>query len=218
MSVFSNDIDLNILLHGIERYAADLSQESAEQIRQAIIACQNQQPNSETQLIHLIIHNPDLDRLYGKALADRRAGYITQERAKSLELSIGRPLTAEINHTIAQLATTIEQLLTHRQQLSRTTAIEQILKTLEKSHLTPADLTHLLTQPPQQTETILHHLWQQGYIDRLTAPFPYILFPSLRNPQYRATLPSDDAFLTLTTKGYFYLYPLIKRADRLASA
>jgi hypothetical protein len=218
MSAFNDEIDLDVLQYALQNHADRIPATELQTLLHYLQAFQQQEPGAAEKLCQFTMQSEAIDLAYDLALTELRRQYQTQQRAKSLELSIGSPLTAEINHTITQLATTIEQLLTHRQQLSRTTAIEQILKTLEKSHLTPTDLTHLLTQPPQQTETILHGLWQQGYIDRLTAPFPYILFPSLRNPQYRATLPSPDAFLTLTAKGYFYLYPLIKRPDRLVSA
>jgi hypothetical protein len=97
-------------------------------------------------------------------------------------------------------------------------AKEKILKTLEKSHLTGQDLTYTLNQSPQQTTEILRTLWQKGYIDELSAALPYILFPGLRSSRYRNSLPAADTLLTLTAKGYFHLYPLIKRHDRMVSA
>jgi hypothetical protein len=97
-------------------------------------------------------------------------------------------------------------------------AQEKILKTLEKSHLTAQELIYTINQPPEYTEGILRKLWEKGYIDQLSTPLPYILFPSLRSSEYHNTFPSVDTLLTLTTKGYFHLYPLIKRNNRMVSA
>jgi hypothetical protein len=97
-------------------------------------------------------------------------------------------------------------------------AQEKILKTLEKSHLTAQELIYTINQPPEYTEGILRKLWEKGYIDQLSTPLPYILFPSLRSSEYHNTFPSADTMLTLTTRGYFHLYPLIKRNNRMVSA
>jgi hypothetical protein len=214
MSVFSNDIDLNILLHGLERHSADLPQESAERIRQAI----HDLPDSQPELITLLTQDEHLDRLYEKALADRRSGYMVQERAKSLEISTATPITAEMSQMFDQLAGAIDRLLTKRQSLSTSTATKQLLKTLERSHLTTEDLKLISNYPQQQTQAILQDLWRKGYIEKLSASALYIIFPGLRSPQYRASFPSDDAFLTLTARGYFHLYPLIARTVRKVSA
>jgi hypothetical protein len=95
---------------------------------------------------------------------------------------------------------------------------KKILKTLEKAHLSAQELTHTVNQPAQQTQEILHRLWQKGYIDQLSTPLPYILFPGLRSPEYRNNFPPTDTLLTLTTKGYFHLYPLVSRNKRTVSA
>jgi hypothetical protein len=97
-------------------------------------------------------------------------------------------------------------------------AKEKILKTLERSHLTVQELIYTINQPPQQTQEILHTLWQKGYIDELATPLPYILFPGLRSAQYRNHFPAMDTILALTTKGYFHLYPLVTRNKRMVSA
>jgi hypothetical protein len=97
-------------------------------------------------------------------------------------------------------------------------AQSRILKALERSRLTAQELICTLNQPPQQTQEILQTLWQKGYIEELSASLPHILFPGLRSPQYRNHFPDMDTILTLTSRGYFSLYPFMTRNKRMVSA
>jgi hypothetical protein len=97
-------------------------------------------------------------------------------------------------------------------------AQSRILKALERSRLTAQELIYTLNQPPQQTQEILQTLWQKGYIEELSASLPHILFPGLRSPQYRNHFPDPDTILTLTSRGYFSLYPFMTRNKRMVSA
>jgi hypothetical protein len=214
MSVYIQEIDLNLLIYGLKQYADDISQESAEQLQTAIVAVQNHEPNSEQNLISLVSQDTSLDRLYAKSLKARTQGYITQERAKSLDLNLHQPLTTELYNAVDQLARTIAQLLTQREKQYFTTAKETILKKLTTTHLRTQDLSYVLNQPLDRTQTIIQQLWKTGYIDRLDSSILYILFPNLRPETYRNHPPTPDLFLTLTTKGYFHLYPLIQWARR----
>jgi hypothetical protein len=218
MSTINEEIDLNLLIQGIEKFPSDLPQESAEFLRQAIANLHHQTPNSKRDLVLLVTSDPHLDQLCRKSLRSQMQGYNSQERAKSLDLSLHQPLSAELTNALNRLTDLVNHLIHDRETKALSQAQTQILKTLEKSHLTPDDFIYTLTIPRSQTEHVLHQLWQKGYIDKLTASVAYILFPKLRSPQYRAHLPAPDTFLTLTAKGYFHLYPLLKRNDRPASA
>lgn len=215
MSVYIQEIDLNLLIYGLEQYTDDISQESLEQLQTAIVSVQQSEPNSKEALVSLVSQDDSLDRLYTKSLKARTQGYITQERTKSLVLNLNPTLQTEICDAVDQLARTIAQILTRRETQTLTQATQQVLRTLEKSHLTTQDLTYSLNRTQEQTQAILQVLWQKGYIDRLTASLPHILFPGLRPNLYRTQLPSPDTLLTLTAKGYFHLYPLVKRTDRM---
>jgi hypothetical protein len=216
MSTINEEIDLDLLIQGIEKFPSDLPQESAESLRQAIANLHPQTPNSKRDLVLLVTSDPHLDQLCRKSLRTQMQGYASQERAKSLALN--QPLSAELNNALDRITDLLNHLISDRETKALSQAQTQILKTLEKSHLTPDDFIYTLTIPRSQTEHVLHQLWQKGYIDKLTASVAYILFPKLRSPQYRAHLPAPDTFLTLTAKGYFHLYPLLKRNDRPASA
>ena len=154
-----------------------------------------------------------LDRLYEKALTQLRLQDVHQERAKAYILtaeSNGSTFTSDIS----QFLNTIGQRLTQQQKQNLTTAKETILKKLTTTHLRTQDLSYVLNQPLDRTQTIIQQLWKTGYIDRLDSSILYILFPNLRPTTYRNQPPTPDIFLTLTTKGYFHLYPLIQWAKR----
>jgi hypothetical protein len=85
-----------------------------------------------------------------------------------------------------------------------------ILQALAKHPLRTQDLSYVISEPLHTTQSIVQKLWQQGYIDRLSAPLPYILLSSLRKPEYYQAPMPPDTFLSLTAKGYFHLYPLIQ--------
>ncbi len=218
MSTLNDEINLNILIYGLEHYPDDLPQESAQSLRQAITAVEQQQPGSQEDLVLLVSRDAHLDQLYRKSLRTQMQGYVSQGRAKSLGLALHQTLNPELVDAMGQIREVLDRiLLCHKAEMS-TQVQDKILKTLEKSHLTCQDLTYTLNQPPQQTIEILRTLWQKGYIDELSTALPYILFPGLRSSRYRNTLPAADTLLTLTAKGYFHLYPLINRPDRMVSA
>jgi hypothetical protein len=91
---------------------------------------------------------------------------------------------------------------------------EKILKALSSSHFRTKDIAHIINQPLDRTQSILQKLWRSGDIDRLDSSLIYILFPNLRSQPYRQQTIAPDQFLTITSKGYFHLYPLITRLRR----
>jgi hypothetical protein len=94
----------------------------------------------------------------------------------------------------------------------------KILRVLEKSFLATEDLSYTIGQTKAATQKIVEDLWKKGYIDYLQSPILYIVFPGLRSRQYRQSSVDPTAFLTLTRRGYFHLYPLFKRLDKEAVA
>jgi hypothetical protein len=91
-----------------------------------------------------------------------------------------------------------------------------VLKTLEKTRLSTCDLALTLDQPLDRTQQLVQTLWQDGLIDALTASPLFIIFPGLRSPAYRQQEVPTDTLLTLTSKGYFSLYPMFKSRESYA--
>lgn len=210
MSVSNYQIDLRAIEYAIDYYADDIPFDLQNQLLSAIINCHNN-PRS---LIRLMNESETLDRLYEKALTQLRLQDVHQERTKAYILTAETNGYTSITSDISQFLNTIAQLLTQRQKQSFTTAKETILKKLSSTHLRTQDLSFVLNHPLDRTQTIIQQLWKTGYIDRLDSSILYILFPNLRPATYRNHPPTPDLFLTLTTKGYFHLYPLIQWAKR----
>jgi hypothetical protein len=88
-----------------------------------------------------------------------------------------------------------------------------LLKALEKNRLNVRDLAFTLDQPLDRTQQIVQTIWQDGFIDALTASPVFIIFPGLRSAAYRQRKVSTNTLLTLTSKGYFSLYPMLKSRE-----
>jgi hypothetical protein len=214
MSVSNHKIDLTAVQYAIDHYIAEIPTELQNQLLAAIDDCQSKSPGS---LVNLIIDSETLDRLYEKALTEIRRQDIQQERAKNLSITADAQfpnLSNSLPQEIHQLLYSIAQRLTQHQHQTLTTAKETILKKLTTTPLRTQDLSYILNQPLDRTQTIVQQLWKSGYIDRLDSGFLPILIPSLRNPSYRHQSIDPNLFLTVTTKGYSYLYPIIQWAKR----
>lgn len=97
-------------------------------------------------------------------------------------------------------------------EVSNTRAIA-VLKALEKRPLTLRNLVYVLGIPFEQLQAIVQRLWQDGYIDRFTGGALQILTSWFRSrPRYERVDP--DTHLTLTSKGHFYLHPVIRVGRR----
>jgi hypothetical protein len=101
--------------------------------------------------------------------------------------------------------------------ISRAQAIA-LLKALEQQALTIRHLVHQLDLPQEHVQAIAQALWQAGYIDSTTGGVLYNIFPMLRGAQHRAAAIDLDTYLTLTSKGHFYLHPALivgRRQERI---
>ena len=99
MSVFSNEIDLNVLQRLVEAHAEALPRETLYTLLQATQAWERNEPNADQLLCSLIAENPYVDQAYTKALADLRKGYVSQERAKNAILIPNQPFSDRQNWT-----------------------------------------------------------------------------------------------------------------------
>ncbi len=93
-----------------------------------------------------------------------------------------------------------------------------LLKALETQALTIRHLVHQLDMSQDQVQAIAQSLWRAGYIDRTTGGVLYNIFPMLRGQQRRDEAIDLDTYLTLTSKGYFYLHPVLivgRRENRI---
>ncbi|MEB3293306.1 MAG: hypothetical protein VKJ24_09090 [Synechococcales bacterium] len=217
MSVFRDQIDLNLLLDGLETYPDRLSPHLLQQLKSLLPALQQQDSQATRELLSLIQDVRELDQLYEQALRDRRSGYLSQERLKSIPLAIhstGQGVDLpELQGAIQQIRQTLDSICTRQQAIALSQTKQAILQALDRSRLRPKDLVHTIGQPWEQIQPILESLWQAGYIDRLQASPLYTIFPSLRSPDYRQRSIPTQTFLTLTSKGYFALHPLFKKAN-----
>lgn len=93
-----------------------------------------------------------------------------------------------------------------------------LLKALETQALTIRHLVHQLDISPEQVQAIAQSLWHAGYIDRATGGVFYNMFPMLRGQQRRNESIDLDTYLTITSKGHFYLHPVLivgRRTNRI---
>ncbi len=216
MGVLSDELDLEVLRHAVEHHAADLPTDLAEKLLHSIKAIQHQDPHAVADLVTEFRQNEQLDRIYTQSLRALRQNYSSQERAKSLVLSAHEPATQnlaqEFQQVFNEVVTNIERSLSERKTLEINTAEAQILKALVNYKLTTEDLAHTIGRSQSTTQILVQSLWSKGFIDYLNAPILFTIFPTLRNRRYRQTPVSPDAFLTLTSKGYFHLYPPFQRS------
>lgn len=98
--------------------------------------------------------------------------------------------------------------------ITPTIAKETILKKLAQTPLRTQDLSYVLNEPLDRTQTLVQQLWKAGYIDRLDSGLLPILLPNLRKAEYRNQSIDPKLFLTVTAKGYSHLYPVFQWAKR----
>jgi hypothetical protein len=99
MSVFSNEIDLNVFQQLVEAHAQTLPRETLYALIQATQAWERNEPQADQMLCNLIVENPHIDRAYTNALADLRKGYMSQERTKNAILIPNQPFNDRENWT-----------------------------------------------------------------------------------------------------------------------
>jgi hypothetical protein len=211
-NILNDQLNLEVLCHGIDNYGDNLRTDTIEVLLEDLKAVQHQNPDAVTNLVEQFKQNESLDRLYERSLRDLRQVYRTQERAKSATLTVGSPLEGGFTFVVDLIAK-LEELLNRRNEIALNKAQMKILKSLDKSLLTIEYLAYTIGQSQETTQMIVEDLWKKGYIDYLQSPILYIIFPGLRSRQYRQASVDANAFLTLIRRGYFHLYPLFKRLD-----
>jgi hypothetical protein len=213
-SILNDQLDLEVLRYGIENYSDTLPTDTIEILLEKIKSVQNQESDAVANLIKQFQENQALDKLYERSLRDLRRDYPNQERAKSLTLTGARSL--EDNFTLDDFIIKIEGLINRRKEIALNKAQMKILKSLNRYLLTIEYLSYTIDQSQETTQMLVEDLWKKGYIDYLQSPILYIIFPGLRSQQYRQASVDPNAFLTLTRRGYFHLYPFFKRLDQEA--
>lgn len=215
MSILSDELDLEVLRYAVDHYASKLPTDLAETLLNGVKAIQNQEPHAVSHLVAEFRQNEQLDRIYRQSLKALRQGSSSQERAKSLVLSTHEPTNPNLVQATYQIfndiSSKIERSLSERKTLELNAAEAQILKALVNYQLSTEDLAHTIGRSQSTTQDLVQSLWSKGYIDYLNAPIPFTVFPALRNRRYRQTRVAPDAFLTLTSKGYFHIYPPFQR-------
>ena len=110
MSVFNDEIDLEVLEFALKRYADRIPKTELQTLQTHIQAWKQEQPNSAQTLCKFVFESASIDFAYDQALMDLRRQYQTQERTKSAIL------TAQSPNTLNGLGTIADELL---QQLDR---------------------------------------------------------------------------------------------------
>lgn len=214
MSVYSNDLDLEVLKYAVEHYATQLPDEARILLLQALQNLQQQQPDAAKQLCELVSQTEVLDRVYAQALSALRQSYQTQERAKSAILTPQSGVLNGLGNLVDEVTANLKQI---QQQVTLTQASQaqrKILKALDTHPLTLQDLIYITGLPLTTLRTEVAHLRQKGCVDLLSAPLLHWILPNLKPLRNRQTPIDDDEFLSLTASGYFHLHPLIQVARR----
>ncbi len=215
MNGYRNEIDLEVLKSALENYSASLPDEVLESLLETLKRWQNQEPNAAQNLCELVSQTEALERIYTQTLIRQRQQYQTQERTKSYVLTAAKPghfngqsnIITELIHAIKQFRWQESAIQASAEQIA-------ILKALETHPLRTKDLAHSIGLPLARAQTLVQTLWQKGYIDDLSVPLLYYVFPGLRKPEYRQQPVAVDQFLALTTTGYFHLHPILQTAWR----
>jgi hypothetical protein len=215
MSVYSDEIDLEVLKYAIEHYSMQLPNEMRLTLLEALQNLQQQQPDAAKQLCELVIQTDDLDRIYRQALSALRRSYNAQERAKSAMLIAGhKGMLNGLGQILDEVTATLKQVQRQVTTTQATQAQLKILEALETHTLTLEDLTYTTGLPLHKIQTVVTNLRKQGYIDLLSAPLLHWIFPMLKPmPDRQQPIPEDE-FLSLTASGYLRLHPLIQVAKR----
>lgn len=111
----------------------------------------------------------------------------------------------------SRLSSTTQMFLSLLQKAitAREAQATAILKTLDKRPLTIQDLVYVIGMPLEQTKALVQSLWNEGYLDRTTSGFMYMIFPMLQLERRQGREIDENTYLTLTSKGYFFLHPVI---------
>jgi hypothetical protein len=83
-----------------------------------------------------------------------------------------------------------------------------LLKNMDKRLRTPKELAHEMGLQLDQVQEILQLLWKKGYVEPATGSALYKVLPMLRTRHSSEAIDAHTYF-TLTTKGHFFLHPVI---------
>jgi hypothetical protein len=215
MSVSNDELDLAVLEEALDRYSDSIPHAELETLTQLIQSWKNQDDRAAQTLYDFVSQSDAIDEAYDHALLALRRQYSSQPRAKSLVLALDSPADISGLSDIAdRLLGQLNALLKPQTTTSSATFTQPILKALTKHPLRTQDLSFVINQPLEQTQSIVQTLWRSGYVDQLSAPLIYTLFPGLRSQAYRQQPIDSTTFLAITTKGYSHLYPLIQWAKK----
>lgn len=126
MSVFNDEIDLEVLELALKRYPDRIPKSDLQTLQTYIQAWKQEQPNAAQTLCRFVFESNAIDNAYDHALLDIRRQYQTQQRAKSAILTAQSPSALNGLGTIAdELLQQINRLLipTHNSTNQFTTSV-----------------------------------------------------------------------------------------------
>lgn len=226
----------------IVRLDAAYLQPLKPQIQQIGELATHQPQEAAKQIRQLVEYHPELNQQYSQEYKRLTQPYQQQERAKSFAQSSSQSATAPITSweqfTLAILTAT-DPIATARSLVKQTkssplpsksqvflnslqsavSATEAqaiaILKALEQRPLTITDLAHFVGMSVEHTHAIVQDLWNRGYLDRTNTHLLHNLFPILgQHRRQQESLHQTETYLTLTSKGHFFLHPVITLGNR----
>ncbi|KAM3115512.1 hypothetical protein [Phormidesmis sp. 146-33] len=215
MSVYSNEIDLEVLKYALEHYGTNLPDDESRSLLNALKAWKNQEPDSDRHLCELVSQSAAIDQIYTQALKAQRQHYTAQERAKSFILTADSfSDRTGLSHLADQLTHLLTQHQLQKSIIQASKAEREILSALEPHSLTLKDLTYRTGRSLPTIQTAVQTLRKKGYVDLLSAPLIHWMFPGLKPRRDRQQPIAEEEFLSLTATGYLHLHPLIRVSSR----
>ncbi|NJM65501.1 MAG: hypothetical protein HC851_07415 [Acaryochloris sp. RU_4_1] len=212
-------------------------QEAVQQIRNDITHQDMGAAAARIRTLDRQYHQSRLYQLYDQEYKILSQQYNTQEKAKSLlhmngaatailsldaiapGLIAAEDIKASAKNMLKRIQPKQQQASTETQAYVRSLqrAVEiadqpaiTILKAIENRPLTLKDLPYFVNLSFEQAQVTVQDLWQKGYIDRTTSNLLHNIFPTLgRQRRKKEPIDPSQTYLTLTSKGYFFLHPFI---------
>jgi len=88
MSVFNDEINLEVLKFALKRYPDCIPKLELQTLQNHILAWKDQEPNAKQNLCRFVFESESIDHAYDQALMDLRRQYKTQQKAKSAILTV----------------------------------------------------------------------------------------------------------------------------------
>ena len=105
MSVFNDEIDLEVLEFALKRYPDRIPKSDLQTLQNHIVAWKHQEPNAAQNFCRFVFESEAIDHAYDHALTDIRRQYKTQQKAKSAIL------TAQSQNELNGLGTIADELI-----------------------------------------------------------------------------------------------------------